>query len=373
MTRSLCSVRSAAATLLMSGLVLTGACTDADTIRIGVVLSEDGLLGASMAADEVNAAGGVRGRALAILPMHESATDARGAIEVAERFSSDPSVIAVVGHSNSGTTLAASQIYNRNRLPHIAPTSSAPLISQAGDYTFRLVASDIHQARFLADAITAGGAAPRTAILFVNDDYGRPLHAELRDQLRRRGVPLVFDAPFLGEPRFTDPEALASSVAKTNPSVLVWIGRAGELRDLVPHLRRVLPDLPIVASDGALSPVLQHNRDGVFTGLRFVRFRDLSSDSDAIRDFRDRFRRHGGAEVTDQAALAYEAVHLLTAAIDAGGTTREQVREYLQSIGSSRTQHLGVTGPIAFDTNGDALPVYVMVVMPPPSSTRTDR
>jgi branched-chain amino acid transport system substrate-binding protein len=370
---SLRNVVIAAAILVITGAAFLVARGEPGPIRIGVVLSDDGVLGARIAAGEVSAAGGVAGRKLSVLVTEEASTAAHPAIELAERLSADPTVIAVVGHSNSAATLAASQTYNRHHVPQIAPTSSAPAISQAGEYTFRLVASDEYQGKFLADAITEGGKIQRVAILYVNDEYGRALYGELREQLRRREIPVVYEAPFLAEPRFTWPATLARSVVEQQPDVLVWIGRPGELAILLPQLREMLPRLSILASDGVQSQKFHQNEDGIFTGVRFVRFRDVESDANDMRALRERFRSDGGLALTDEAALAYEAIHLVAAAIAAGGARRENVRDYLASLGSSRPPYAGPLGPIAFDSNGDAKPHYVMSVLPPPDSASDRR
>ena len=57
----------------------------------------------------------------------------------------DAGVSAVIGHVFSGTTLAASPVYNGGSDPvaAISPSSCSPEVSTAGDYTFRICPSDL--------------------------------------------------------------------------------------------------------------------------------------------------------------------------------------------------------------------------------------
>ena len=186
------------ATALVTAIVLAAACKEASSYRIGVVLDEDGARGAAFAAQAVNAAGGINGHPLELKMVGGmSSTSARIALEAAEMIASDPKVLAVVGHTNSSASLAASQVYNAHRVLQIAPTSSTPFYSQAGRYSFRLVASDEFQGAFLAKQVIAQSPRPRTAVMFVNDDYGRALAAVLMRELHAAGSDPVYSAPYV--------------------------------------------------------------------------------------------------------------------------------------------------------------------------------
>jgi branched-chain amino acid transport system substrate-binding protein len=105
---------------------------------------------ARLAVAEINAAGGVRGRRLELLERDDYASPDSAVRIAAELYGSD--VVAVVGHLFSGPTLAAAPIYNSGTAPLVAisPSSSAPEVSGAGPYTFRLCPSDLAHGDALA-------------------------------------------------------------------------------------------------------------------------------------------------------------------------------------------------------------------------------
>src|SRR5579864_6998237 len=60
---------------------------------------------------------------------YDDRSDPKEAVDVANRIVSDPSVVAVIGHFNSGCTIPASQVYARNHLPMISPAASNPKLT----------------------------------------------------------------------------------------------------------------------------------------------------------------------------------------------------------------------------------------------------
>lgn len=340
---------------------MAAGCRSREPVRIGIVVTDEAVVAAQLAASRINATGGIQGRRLELRVIADGgSTRASPALAAADALSSDPTVFAVVGHSNSSASLAAAQIYNERHVVQIATTSSAPLLSKAGPYTFRFAPSDIHQARFLAEQVLAAHGTPRTAMFFVNDDYGIALHAEFRTRLGRAGVPVVYDAPYSHEELLPDPAATALRVAETHPELLVWIGRALQLRQLLPELRRLEPGLPVLASDGIDEAITDRNSAGLLNGVRYVRLVDPDAARAALGELRQRFLPAAGLPLTAEAALTYDGVMLLATAARAAGPEREAIRAYLADVGTRRPSYEGVTGTIAFAENGDPRPSYML-------------
>jgi branched-chain amino acid transport system substrate-binding protein len=95
-----------------------------------------------LAVAERNAAGGVLGAKIAAVAADDAASNAHGEA-VAGQFCDDPAVLGVVGHVNSGVTIAAAQVYARCGLPMLTPMSSNPGVTDQGlPNVFRLTNRD---------------------------------------------------------------------------------------------------------------------------------------------------------------------------------------------------------------------------------------
>jgi branched-chain amino acid transport system substrate-binding protein len=340
--------------------VLGVACSDGKPYSIAVVLDASGIEGAQLAADRINADGGINGHRLELRTEHGAEKSARVSLATAERLSADNAVLAVVGHTNSASSLSASQVYNARKVVQLSPTASSPLYSQAGVYSFRMVPSDIHQGAFLVAEALRSSAHTRVAVVFVNSDYGRPLHGVVLDSMRRAGVPPVFDAPFDAIDS-TAGRALLSSLMRANPEVMIWIGRSADLMPIAARLRVALPRLVIIASDGFSRRLPMDSTRRVFDAVRYVRFVDVERRDSVLQSVRTSYARTHGMEISDQTLLAYDAVTLLGAALRAVGPRREAIRHWLEDVGSAGREFTGVTGPVKFSGTRERAPGYVMV------------
>lgn len=334
--------------------------------RVGVSLGAEGIAMATFVAEEVNAAGGIGGRPLElVLEREASTTSARPALESASRLAADPSVVAVVGHANSGASLAAAQVYNERGVPQIAPTSTSPLLAGVGPWTFQLVGSDTHQGQFLADAIGACRATPRIALLYVNDDYGRGLELVVRRALVRAGVPIVYEAP-VGDADDFAGEELARAIAAQRPDMVVWLARAPSLETLIAPLRAQLPAVDVLSSDGIESaPVVRG--DSSFVGVRLVRFIPTMAESPPLATLEQRFRRrYPEMQLTGLGVLTYDAMMLVVEGLRAGADRRESLRAHLEGLGRGGAGAFrGLSGAIAFDSTGAAMPRYFLAEVTP--------
>jgi branched-chain amino acid transport system substrate-binding protein len=349
-----------------AALVVLPACSKPAPARIAVIGGYGTPLGAVLAAQDINKAGGINGRQLELGIVDEGLTVyPQQALATAESLNADSRVVAVIGHGESGTSLVASQVYNARHLVQIAPNTSTPLYTAAGPYSFRLVASDEHQAAFIAARVQAMSPAPRLAILYVNDDYGRALRGGFRAALQKSGTAPVYDAPFLaGEPFATGLDDLVGSIASANPDLLIWFGLPRELLLLRPKLRAALPHLRLFGSDATIG--VQESSDLTsYNGDWLVSFTDLTADHPALRGVAARFLAQSGQPMSDGAALTYDAVGILAEALRSGASDREGIHKYLESAAASGHVFQGITGPISFDSNGDARPTYVMFEFTP--------
>jgi branched-chain amino acid transport system substrate-binding protein len=337
------------------------ACTSKEPITFGVVLDADGLRGATAAAEEVNARGGIGGRRVALLSVGGAgSTKASIALQAAESLAAIPAVLGVIGHVNSAASLAASQVYNSRHVVQIAPTSSTPVYSLAGPYSFRLVGSDVHQGAFLANVVLSRNPRPRTAILFVNDDYGRPLRAVVVEHLTKGGLTPVHDAPFIEGADMTSRAEMIAALARARPDLLLWIGRSYEYVPILDTLEKALPKIVVIASDGFAGGSVTHDSLHRLDGVSYVRLVDWSRPSPALQQLRALYLREGWGEPADQAVLAYDAVLVLSEAVRNAGTSREAIRNWLERVGTDVPPVQGLSGPIAFLPNGDRKAAYFL-------------
>lgn len=341
--------------------------TSDEPIRIGLSLPLTDpavapmVRGANLALQQINADGGVLGRQLELVPRDDYA-EPDSAVQVANEFYASD-VVAVIGSAYSGAAVAAAPIYNGGRRPlvQLSPSASAPALTDAGEYTFRICATDFQYGAALARFAFNTLRLSRAAVFYVNDEYGRGVRRTFSAEFVRLGGEIVEADPFLIEN--PDVDAYLTRIRKEGRAETVMIA-ANQVEGLpVLHaIRAAKLGLPLLAADGLVGAESRDPQmDGVYVSAGYL----PSSITITNRTFVGAYRRaYPDAGLPDQgSAASYDAVRLLAAAIKDGGASRKGVWQAMSKVGNGEPSFDGVVGRIAFDTNGDVPGLGVRIGM----------
>jgi branched-chain amino acid transport system substrate-binding protein len=340
--------------IIAFGLVLLAGCSgggDAYTIGAAgpwkegyVVISRRGI---DLAVDEINRAGGIKGTPLKVVARDDEASGAR-ATEIAQEFVANPSILAVVGHVNSGAMLAAATIYD-GQLSAVATTASSPDLSGVSRWTFRVISSDSLNGVILARfASRIGGTSEQmknVSILYENDAYGRGLADAFRKAFR--GTIISFD-PISEE---VDAATFVSFFKLVQPGIVFVAGREKSALRILREAKLQGFNAVFIGGDGWQSIVTDTAAsEGAYVGTSF----NAEDPSPDVQRFVKAFENRYSTRPDAFAALAYDATRLIAQALEKKGRDRQGVREYLASLNSSNAFE-GVTGPVYFNTQGDPI------------------
>ena len=272
----------------------------------------------------------------------------RTAVKVAEELVSDPSVIAVVGHKNSGPSKAAAPVYARAGLPQVTQCSTDNSLSRSGWRTFfRLCADNERQAEVAA--MFAHRRLPDARAFAVHDgtDYGRPLveaFARRFEELGGRPVRVlgmrVGQEDFsevVGQIRAGNADIVDVGATEIESSKLMKALHAAGVRPLVISSEGG-PDNPIVRLAGAAGEGSVH----LYAGSDPT---STAASRDLVKRCRDAF-----GETPSYVVECYDAVSVIAAALERGAANRAELREAIAA-----TDLAGFGGRIRFDANGDRI------------------
>lgn len=353
--------------LLPAAALVLAACSSSQPIQIGIAgaftdaIGRPMVLGAQMAVDEINAAGGVNGHPLELIELNDFG-EPDSAIVVANRlYASD--AVAVIGHLYSGTTLAAAPVYNSGADPVVAisPSSSSPEVSRAGPYTFRVCPSDLAHGAALARWVRERLGLARGTVLYLNDQYGRGVRERFVAEFTRRGGEVLAVAPYLGDKPDVAPY-LARMQQDGRSQFIVVAGNRSEAEEVLRQMDARGMDVPLLGADG-LEGIEESGAlaEGVYETLAYLSLIDTPANQKFVRAYRARYP----AELppNQPAAASYDAIHLLRQVMERVGTGRSDIRDALAAVGEDAPFE-GVTGRIAFDSLGDVptREVHVAVV-----------
>jgi branched-chain amino acid transport system substrate-binding protein len=291
------------------------------------------------------------------LVMVKGAADVTDPVRIADVLSSDPRVVGVVGHPESGTTLAAIDEYadtqnaERNGVVVISPTGTSPALSGANRWLFRVCPSDVQSGRAVARYLLDSLHARRASVIYRNDAYGKDWTKSFGEAYRAGRGEIVQRDPYLQGATAWD--AYAGYLKQLKPDVLLFPGSQEDALLALRAMRAVGVTTPFIGGDATSG--LETNADE-FPGARYTAFflarRATSAEAKAfIASYRAAYKE----EPDQRAALAYDAAMLIGRGAVEVGPDRAKIRDYVESIGRERPAVKGVAGPIAFDVNHDAV------------------
>jgi len=286
--------------------------------------------------------------------------DRRAGLAVANRFVSDPELVAVVGHLDSAVSIQAAAVYNANDVVAISPASSDPLLTAQGfRNVFRVCATDAAQGWGGANVAFRTMGRRRAYVVDDSSAYGVELADQFAKQFEKDG------GTFLGrektEQSDTDFRRVVANVKAQRPDIVYYGGSYFTASLLSRQLYDAGVAVPVMGGDRMGVPQYAQlagpsvAEDDAYTSVT-VPLNDLPGEKP--------FRAAYHAAYPDESVQPYDAY-----AYDAANAVIEGIRRVTEELGPERitsdqgkkrliadllsTNLQGVTGKLGFDQYGD--------------------
>ena len=319
-------------------------------------------LGAEMAVEDLNAAGGVLGQQLR-LELGDDACDPKQAVAVANQMV-NKGVVFMAGHFCSGSSIPASAVYDEEGIVQISPASTNPkLTDEGGPGVYRVCGRDDQQGIVAGNYIADEYPGARIAILHDKTAYGKGLADETRKQLHARGAEeAMYEAYTAGE---KDYSALVSKMKADNIDIssmivasmidIIYIGGYHTEAGLILRQARDRGlEAQLISGDALVTQEYWQITGSIGEGTLMTFSPDPRKNPDAapiVKRFRD-----AGVEPEGYVLYTYGAIQAWAQAAEKAGTT-----DFDQVVESLNTNEFStVLGAIGFDDKGDVTaPAYV--------------
>ncbi|GBE74364.1 putative branched-chain amino acid transport system substrate-binding protein [Microcystis aeruginosa NIES-87] len=344
-----------------SVIYLSNLQTGSNPFKIAVVVpattnpnvAQEILRGVASAQTQINQQGGINGRKLMVIVVNDD-NQPQISKEVAGELVKNPDIIAVIGHN--APDASAAPIYEKGGLVMISPTSLANNLSGAGNYIFRLVASNGKITEKLANYIVNTAKVQKIAFCY---DSQAPDNISFKDELManvaKKGgqiVPIVCD---LSVPNFKADQALNQAISGGANGLFV-----------VAHVNRLDPVFEVIRSNRQRLPLFSsptlYNIRTLEDGGKNVQGLTLAAPwhPSVNQTFANLMQEQWRGPVSWRTATSFDATRVIIA-----GLRENTHRQGLQSLLRSGNFHqTGATGKISFDPNtGDRIgqPVLIQV------------
>jgi branched-chain amino acid transport system substrate-binding protein len=348
---------------------LLSACTPngggGDKVRIGVFMSTTGstanfgissVNGIKLAADEINAAGGINGKQVELL-VQDDRSDASEAATIVTKFVTQDQVHGIIGEVASSRSIAAAPIAQNAKIPMLTPSSTNPEVTKKGNFIFRSCFIDPYQGAAIAQ-FAAKTLGAKTAAIMVDrkNDYSTGLEKVISETFTKFGGKIVATQSYQeGDQDFN---AQLTSLKGSNPEVLFVPGYYNDVGLIAKQARDKGITVPLIGGDGWDSEQLYKIGGTALNGSYFTNHYSPYDTDPKVQKFVNDYKAKYGSIPDALAATAYDAARIMFDAVKRSKSlSGPDIRDAL----AATKDYPGVTGTVTFNENRDAVKPIVMI------------
>ena len=325
-------------------LIIAGNSWAVEPIKIGALFAVTGppsFLGeperntANMMVDQINKAGGIKGRMLKLV-VYDTQGDATKAVQAATRLIKDDRVSAIIGPSTTGETMAVIPIVERAGIPLISCAAGIKITDPVKKWVFKTAQNDSLAVERIYDHLKKR-SINKVAILTVSDGFGSSGREQLKLRAKDSGITIVSDEIY--GPNDTDMTAQLVKIRGSKAQAIICWGTNPGPAKVARNAKQLGLTIPLYMSHGVSSKkfieLAGDAAEGIMLPSGRVVVANLLPKSDQqkksllayVRDYKKHFKVEGD----HFGGHAWDAVMLLKDALERGGDSPEAIRKELEN------------------------------------------
>ena len=297
-------------------------------IRIGVFADLTGATssfgiatrnGIVLAADEINAAGGIDGRKLELF-IEDDQGRPEMAKTVVQKLIDVDKVEVILGEVASTNSLAAAPVAQEARIPMITPASTNPKVTEVGNFIFRTCFIDPLQGESMAKFAYHTLKLRRVAIFGdANSDYSKRLQNSFGETFTKLGGKIVAKESYA---QFNDDfKSQLVKIRRSKPDAIYLPGYYGQTGQIAKLARQMKMQMPLLGGDGWDSPELWKLGGAALDNAYITNHYADDNPAANVQEFVTKYQSKFNDQADSLAALAYDSVYVLADAIRRAKTT----------------------------------------------------
>lgn len=312
-------------------------------IKIGALFSVTGppsFLGeperntAKMVVDEINAKGGVKGRKLELV-VYDTGGDATKAVQAANRLIKEDKVVAIIGPSTTGESMAVLSVAEKEGVPLISCAAGSKITDPVKKWVFKTAQNDGLAVSKIYEHLNKKKIS-KVAILTVSDGFGSSGREQLKAHAAKYGIQIVVDDTY--GPKDTDMTSQLTKIRGSQAQAVICWGTNPGPAVIAKNVKQLGIKLPLYMSHGVSSKkfidLAGDAAEGIILPSGRVIVADVLPSSDkqkkSLLAFVKDYQKHFKTEGDHFGGHAWDAVMLLKGAIERGGDSSAAVRDQLE-------------------------------------------
>ena len=287
-----------------------------------------------MMEEEINAQGGINGHPLEVI-VEDTVGDEAKAVMVVNKLINRDDVLAIVGPSRSGTTMAVIPIVEKAQVPLISCAAAESIVKPIRKWVFKTPQKDSDAVVRIYEKMKKMKIS-RIAIITATEGFGMEGRNQLLKLAPEMGITIVADETY--GPKDTDMTAQLTKIKGMDAQALVnWSIVPGQIT-VIKNKRQLGMTMPMFQSHGFGNIKYAQAAGEAAEGVLFPAGRLLVADflpqnhpQKALlmkykKDYEARFK----ADVSTFGGHAYDALNLVVAALRKVGPDRAKIRDFIE-------------------------------------------
>jgi branched-chain amino acid transport system substrate-binding protein len=313
---------------------------------------------AEMCVESLNNAGGINGRKIQLL-VKDSGSTTDKAISLAKQLIEEEKVLAIIGPSTSGETMAIKAICQEGKTILVSCAAAETIINPVASYVFKVPQNDSDAARLIYGAMKAKGIS-KIGVLVSNDGFGTAGGKQLDALKGEYGMTIAISEVY--DKQATDLTNVLTKIKGQDVQAVVNWSIVPAQSVIAKNMKQIEFNVPLYQSHGFGNIKYAQAGGEAVNGTIFPCGRILIAEvlpadhpqkavlTQYKKDYESRYKE----DVSTFGGHPYDALLLLTEAIKkAGSTDKDKVRDALENLKGvvgtagvfnfSPTDHCGLT------------------------------
>lgn len=363
-------------TLLGLMLLPVTSCSSKKTIKIGAIFAVTGgasNLGApeektaKMVVDEINKNGGINGQKVELI-IKDSAGKTENAVSFAKQLIEEDQVVAIIGPTTSGETMAIKDLCESSKTPLISCAAAETIVEPQAHYVFKTPQKDSYVVKWIYESMKEHNIT-KIGVLASLSGFGKGGLAQLEKYAAEYGITISAQESY--DPTATDLTApLAKLQASGAEAIVNWsIEPAQSI--VAKNMKQLNMDIPLYQSHGFgnikyVEAAGEAAEGIIFPCGRLLIAEELSNDNPQkklLMDYKEAYESLYKEEVSTFGGHAYDALLILKAAIEQGkSTNRDDIANAIEKI-TNLPGTAGVFNMSSTDHNGLGMDSIVLLTV----------
>lgn len=288
-----------------------------------------------MIEEQINMSGGINGHPLEII-VEDTVGDPTRAVTAVKKLITRDKVLAIVGPSRSGTTLAVIPIVEEAKVPLVSCAAAEAIVVPVKAWVFKTPQKDSDAAVRIYECMKERGIS-KIAIITGTTGFGDQGRKQLKKLAPEFGITIVADETY--GPKDTDMTAQLTKIKASEAQAVVnWSIVAGQVI-VAKNMRQLGMKIPLFQSHGFGNIKYAQMAGEAGEGIIFPCGRLLCVDTlpdnhpqkKVLAKYKKEYEAKYNEDVSTFGGHAWDALQIIIAALKAVGPDRAKIRDYIEN------------------------------------------